>query len=75
MRFSQSAPPANMYLSLETFNAPHKDWLPYFGETDRPGELFYIFSISKKLTQIVVFLIWMPGYDSQFWSFRFIYII
>ena len=37
------------------FNLHHKGWLTYSGETDRPGELCYNFSISNDLTQIVNF--------------------
>ena len=37
------------------FNVNHKDWLTYFGGTDRPGELCYNFSISNYLTQMVIF--------------------
>ena len=39
------------------FNVHHKDWLTYFGGTDRPGELSYIFSISNDLTQMITFLL------------------
>ena len=42
----------------------HKDWLTYFGGTDRPGELCYNFSISNDLLQIVNFLTWIPDCDS-----------
>ena len=37
------------------FNVHHKDWLTYTGETDRPPEVCYNFSISNDLTQIVNF--------------------
>ena len=37
------------------FNVHHKDWLTYSGETDRSGELCYIFSISNDLTLMVNF--------------------
>ena len=36
-------------------NVHHKDWLTYSGETDKPGELYYNFSISNDLTQMVNF--------------------
>ena len=36
------------------FNIHHKDWLTYSGETDRPGELSYNFSISNDLTQMTL---------------------
>ena len=35
------------------FNVHHKDWLTYSGGTDKPGELYYNFSISNELTQMV----------------------
>ena len=37
------------------YNVHHKDWLTYYGLTDRPGELCYSFSISSNLTQIINF--------------------
>ena len=37
------------------FNVRHKDWLTYSGETGRPGELCYNFSISNGLIQMVNF--------------------
>ena len=46
-------------------NINHKNWLTYSGETDRPGELCYNFSISNDLTQIVNFPIWIPNCDSH----------
>ena len=42
------------------FKVHHKDWLTYSSRTDRPGELFYNFSISNDLTQMVNFPIWIP---------------
>ena len=53
-------PSANV-LFFGDFNAHHKDWLTYSGGTDRPGELFYIFSISSDVTQMVNFLTRIPG--------------
>ena len=47
------------------FNVHHKDWLTYFGGTDRPGELCYNFSISNNLTQIVNFPTRIPDCDSH----------
>ena len=35
------------------FNVHHKDWVTYSGETGRPYKLYYDFSISTDLTQIV----------------------
>ena len=46
-------------------NAHHKDWLTYFGGTDRPGELCYGFSTSDDLTQMVNFLTRIPDCDSH----------
>ena len=39
--------------SANVFRVYHKDWLTYSGRTDRPGELWYNFSISSDLTQMV----------------------
>ena len=47
------------------FNVNHKDWLTYFGGTDRPGELCYNFSISSDLTQMVNFPTRIPDCDSH----------
>ena len=47
-------PSANVFVFGE-FNVHHKDCLTYSGGTDRPGELFYNFSISNDLTQMVNF--------------------
>ena len=55
---------ANMFV-FEDFNVHHKDWLTYSGGTDRPGELYYNFSISDDLTQIVNFPTWIPDSDSH----------
>ena len=49
-----SSPSANVFF-FRDFNVYHKDSLTYSGETDRPGELCYNFSISNDLTQIVNF--------------------
>ena len=42
------------------FNVHHKEWLTYSGGTDRPGELYYNFSISNDLTQMVNFSTRIP---------------
>ena len=47
------------------FNVHHKDWLTYYGGTDRPGKLCYNFSISNDLTQMVNFPTWIPDCDSH----------
>ena len=57
-------PSANV-LVFGDFNVHHKDWLTYSGGTDRPGELYYNFSISDKLTQMVDFPTRIPDCDSQ----------
>ena len=43
-----------MYLFIWDFSVLHKYWLIYYGETERPGEL-YDFSISKGLTGVINF--------------------
>ena len=57
-------PSANVFVSGDV-NVHHKDWLTYPGETDRPGELCFNFSISNDLTQMVNFPIQIPNCDSQ----------
>ena len=57
-------PPANVFV-FGNFSAHHKDWLTYFGGTDRPGKLCYNFSISHDPTQMVNFPTWIPGCDSH----------
>ena len=42
---------ANLFV-FGDFNIHHKDWLTYSGGADKPGELYYNFSISNDLTQI-----------------------
>ena len=49
----------------ERVNVHHKDWLTYCGGTDRAGELFYNFSISNYLTQMVNFPTRIPDCDSH----------
>ena len=43
----------------------HLFWLTYSGGTDRQGELYYNFSISNDLTQMVNFPTWIPDCDSH----------
>ena len=57
-------PSANVFV-FGDFNVHHKDWLTYFGETDRSAELCYNFSISNDLTQIVNFPTRIPHCDSH----------
>ena len=45
------------------FNVHHKDWLTYFGGTDRPGELCNNSAISNDLTQMVNFPTQIPECD------------
>ena len=45
-------------------NVHHKDWLTYSSWTDGPVELFYNFSISYDLNQMVNFPTWIPDCDS-----------
>ena len=51
-------PSANVFV-FGNFNIHHKDWLTYFGRTDRPGELCYNFYVSNDLTQMVNFPNWI----------------
>ena len=65
-------PSANVFV-FGDFNVRHKDWLTYSGRADKPGELYYNFSISNDLTQ--TFLL---GYQTVtltvmlFWIYLFI---
>ena len=63
---------ANVFV-FGDFNIHHKDWLTYFGETDRSGEHCHNFPISNDLTQMVNFPTWISDCDSQSCSFRFIH--
>ena len=54
-----------VFLSLETFNIHHKDWLTYSGGTDQPGKLGYNFSFSNDLTQMVNVPTRIPVCDSH----------
>ena len=55
---------ANVF-TFGDFNFHQKDWLVYSGGTDRPGELFYNFSISNNFTQMVNFPSRIPNCDSH----------
>ena len=57
-------PSANIFV-FGDFNVHYKDWLPYSGGTDQPGELCYSFSISNDLTQMVNFPTRIPDCDSH----------
>ena len=57
-------PSANVF-AFGDFNVYHKDWLTYSAKTDRSGEFFYNFSISKDFTQKVNFSTWIPNCDSH----------
>ena len=57
-------PSANVFV-FGDFNIHHKDWLTYSGGTDRPGELYYNFSTSNDLTQIVNFPTQIPDCDAH----------
>ena len=57
-------PSANVII-FGDFNVHHKDWLTNSGGTDRTGELFYNFSISNDLTQMVNFPTRIPDCDSH----------
>ena len=63
-----------MCLSLD-INVHYKDWLTYFGRTDRAGEPCYNFSLSHYHTQVVIFhtqisLILTPWLVLQWCSFH-----
>ena len=47
-------PSANVFV-FGDFNVCHKGWLTYSGGTHRPGELYYNFSTSNDLNQMVNF--------------------
>ena len=57
-------PSANVFV-FGDFNVHHTDWLTYSGGTDQPGELWYNFSISNDLTQIINFPTRIPDCDSH----------
>ena len=56
-------PSANVFV-FGDFDIYHKDYLTYSSGIDRPGELYYNFSISSDLTQIVNFPSWFSDFDS-----------
>ena len=57
-------PSANVFV-FRDFNIHYKDWLTYSGGTDRPVELYYNFSISNDLTQMVNFPNCIPYSESH----------
>ena len=57
-------PSANVFV-FGDFNVHHRDWLTYFGGTDRPGELCCNFSISNDFTQMANFSTQIPDCDSH----------
>ena len=57
-------PSANVFV-FGDFNIHYKDWLTYFGGTDRSGKLCYNFPISNDLTQMVNFSTQIPDCDSH----------
>ena len=57
-------PSASVFV-FGVFNVYHKDWLTYYGGTDRPGELCYSFSYSNDLTQKVNFPAQISDCDSH----------
>ena len=56
--------PSAVFVFAEV-NIHHKDWLTCSGETDKPGELYYNFSTSNDLTQMVNFPTRIPDCDSH----------
>ena len=56
---------ASAVFVFEDFNIHHKDWLTYFGGTDRTGELCYKFYISNDFIQMANFPTWIPDCDSH----------
>ena len=57
-------PSANVFV-FGDFNVHHKDWLTYSGGTDRPGKLYFSFSISNDLTLMSNFPTRIPDSDSH----------
>ena len=57
-------PSANVFV-FGDFNVHHKDWLTYSGGTDQPGKLWYNFSFSNDLTQMVNVPTRIPVCDSH----------
>ena len=60
-----SVNPSVIVFIFGDFNIYHKDWLTFSGGTDRPGEIYYNFSITNELTQMVNFPTWIPDSDSH----------
>ena len=60
-------PSANVFV-FGDFNIHHKDWLTYSGGTDRPGELYYNFSILNYLTRMAALLYLLISYDASICS-------
>ena len=57
-------PSANVFV-FGDFNIHHKDWLTYSGGTDRSDQLYYNFSLSNYLTQMVTIPTCFSGCDSH----------
>ena len=57
-------PSANVFV-FRDFNVHPKNWATCSSGTDRSGELFYNFSISNDLNQMVNFPTRIPDYDSH----------
>ena len=66
-------PSANVFVFGDC-NDYHKDWLTFFGGTDRPGELSHNFSISNDLTRMVNYPTQIPDCDSQNLAFLDLFI-
>ena len=67
-------PSANVFV-FGDFNVHHKDCLTHSGGTDRPGELYYDFSISNDLILMVTFLLKSLSVtliDLLFWIYFFL---
>ena len=64
-------PSANVFF-FGDFIIHHKGWLTYLGGTDRSGELYYNFSNSNDLSQMVNFPTLIPNWFSESCSFGFI---
>ena len=63
---------ANLFV-FGHFKVHNKDWLTYSGRNDRPGELFFNFSSSHDLTQMVNFPTQITDCDSQSCYFGSVY--
>ena len=72
--FRSVNPSANVFV-FGDFNVHHKDCLTHSGGTDRPGELYYDFSISNDLILMVTFLLKSLSVtliDLLFWIYFFL---